>query len=109
MKGLSLLSIFMLLTACGGGGGGGALVDNTPTVATPTYTYESQDDLDNIGGTPNEIISSVISSRGSTHGEGQYRWIMSRTNGISISFSDPDYGGAGNQKITIEFAHNLGT
>ena len=35
---LSIALICLMLISCGGGGGGGSLVDNTPTVATPTYT-----------------------------------------------------------------------
>ena len=54
-----------LLISCGGGGGGGALVDNTPTVATPTYT-EYVDFINN-GGTVPDVQGQIFRSRGQTY------------------------------------------
>ncbi|MEC7595970.1 MAG: transferrin-binding protein-like solute binding protein, partial [Pseudomonadota bacterium] len=62
MRNLSLITVCLLLASCGGGGGGGALVDNTPTVATPTYT-EYVNFVNNGGSVP-DVQGQIFRSRG---------------------------------------------
>jgi hypothetical protein len=98
MKKLSLFSIFMLLTACGGGGGGGALVDNTPTVATPTYTEYVN--FINDGGTVPDVQGQIFRSRGQTYStmyEGTDAEFESFSS-ITLQYSVPD--ATGNQSIS---------
>ena len=99
MKKLSLLSIFMLLNACGGGGGGGALVNNTPTVATPTYT-EYVNFINN-GGTVPDVQGQIFRSRGQDYSttylgtDAEFESFSS----ITLQYSVPDANG--NQSISM--------
>jgi hypothetical protein len=101
MKKLSLLSVFMLLTACGGGGGGGASI--TPT--TPTYSYISVDNLADSGGSPNKILGRATMWRSNKDcyspecSSNAYSWLSKTTNGVSVTYSAPDSTGV--QRMTI--------
>lgn len=88
-----------LLISCGGGGGGGALVDDTPTVATPTYT-EYLNFINN-GGTVPDVQGQIFRSRGQTYSttyQGTNAEFESLSS-ITLQYSVPDANG--NQSISM--------
>tara|TARA_Y100000590_G_scaffold217321_1_gene246084 strand:+ start:194 stop:1237 length:1044 start_codon:yes stop_codon:yes gene_type:complete len=95
-----------LLISCGGGGGGGTLVQNTPQVTTPTYSYESQLDLNTNGGSPNDVIGRVMTIRYTNDGA-NYSWLWQTTSGIELTFSQPDVNGV--QSLKVDLQHDFRT
>ena len=99
MRNLALITVCLLLASCGGGGGGGALVDNTPTVATPTYTEYVN--FVNNGGTVPSVQGQIFRSRGQ---EWNRPYVAPSTDfdnfsSITLQYSTPDANG--NQSISM--------
>ena len=99
MRNLALIAVCLLLASCGGGGGGGALVDNTPTVATPTYTEYVN--FVNNGGTVPSVQGQIFRSRGQ---EWNNPYVAPSTDfdnfsSITLQYSVPDANG--NQSISM--------
>lgn len=85
MRNLALITVCLLLASCGGG----ALVDNTPTVATPTYT-EYVNFINN-GGTVPDVQALIFTSYTETD--------FASFSSINVQYTVPD--GNGNQSIVI--------